>query len=65
MPFLNIHNEEVYDSFPMEGKWGNVLAGVCVSETYEPVICKVMQNVTAAFCAILQCVGLERQEVDQ
>lgn len=39
--------------------------GWCVSETCEPVICKVMQNVTAAFCAILQCVGLERQEVDQ
>lgn len=30
MPFSNIHNEEVYDSFPMEGKWRNVLAGVCV-----------------------------------
>lgn len=39
--------------------------GWCVCETCEPVICKVMHNVTAAFCAILQCVGLERQEVDQ
>lgn len=63
MPFSNINNEEVYDSFTMEGKWRTVLARMCVRDMWD--ICKVTQNKTAAFCALLQCVGLERQEVDK
>lgn len=44
---------------------GRVCRLVCVWETCEPVICKVMQIMTAAFWTILQCVGLGGQEVDK
>lgn len=62
MPFLDVHNEEIYDSFTAEGEWRGVLASVCVRHVSQS---SARSHRTRQLHSVHFCSALERQEVEK
>lgn len=64
MPFLNIHSEEVYDRFPMEGEW-TMLARMRVRDMWAGHLQGHADHDSCFLYNFTVCVGLGGQEVDK
>lgn len=64
MPFLNVHNEEIYDSFTVEGEWRGVLDSVlvCVRHVSQS---SARSHTTRQLHSVHFCSALERQKVEK